>query len=331
MPSVDPAPQTRALGPLEIGVLLAVALFGVTTTQAYAYYRRFPGDSWKLKLFVLVVWLFETLHVVSVAQTLYVCSVRDYNRPQGLVYVPIGILVSFFANGVNSALIQAFFGIRIFRLSKGHYRIIAFLIWFLSAAQFVLAFLPLIAGALMGPIALIDFVSQEDWSVYSTMAISVACDFLIVFGLVYRLWSQRVSARRRTLVIVDKLIAWTIETGLITSTGAALELILFCSNRFNWNWLAIDCILSGLFSNALLANLNSRATLRALDQRSVIELSIPSNSSAGTRTQTVLASDSISSSKSQPLGRIHFAGNGVIEDGLVAKSRTEAPSESDFV
>ncbi|KAJ7054989.1 hypothetical protein C8F01DRAFT_467569 [Mycena amicta] len=276
MPSVNPAPQTQAIGPLEIGVLLAFALFGVTTSQYYTYFCRFPNDSRKLKFFVCIVWLCETTHVISIAHTLYTSSVLDYNHPEGLVYVPTSILVSFFANGLNSAFIQAFFGLRIYRFSDctRYYKIVPVVIWILAAAQFVLAFLPIIAGELLGPIALVDFLTEQNWSVYSTMAISIACDFLIVFGLVYCLWRQRVFAQNRTLVIVDKLIAWTIETGLITSTAATLELILFCTNAFDWRWLAIDCLLSGLFSNTLLANLNSRATLRAIDQPSAVDFSL---------------------------------------------------------
>jgi hypothetical protein len=39
-------------GALQIGVLISYVLFGVTTTQTYIYYSRFPDDSPKLKAFV---------------------------------------------------------------------------------------------------------------------------------------------------------------------------------------------------------------------------------------------------------------------------------------
>jgi hypothetical protein len=39
-------------GVLQIGVLISYALFGVTTTQTYIYYSRFPDDSLKLKALV---------------------------------------------------------------------------------------------------------------------------------------------------------------------------------------------------------------------------------------------------------------------------------------
>ncbi|KAJ7055069.1 hypothetical protein C8F01DRAFT_1373985 [Mycena amicta] len=334
MPSVNPALQTQAIGPLEIGALLAFALFGVTTSQYYTYFCRFPNDSRKLKFFVCLIWLCETTHVVAVGHAVYTSSVLDYNRPEGLIYVPTSILVSFFANRLNSAFIQAFFGLRIYRLDcKPYYKLVPFVIWILAAAQFVLAFSPVVAVAHPGPIALIDFLTEENWSVYSTLSISIACDFLVVVGLVYCLWRRRVFAQNSTLVIVDKLIAWTIETGLITSTAVILELILFCTNAFNWHWLAIDCLLSGLFSNTLLANLNSRATLRAIDQPSAIDFSVQLSTSmrrvsdsATSETMPGSRDRSCSQDKENPshaLGRIRFDSGRDLEESLSTESRTE--------
>jgi hypothetical protein len=39
-------------GAVEIGVLVSYVLFGVTITQTYIYYSRFPDDSRKLKALV---------------------------------------------------------------------------------------------------------------------------------------------------------------------------------------------------------------------------------------------------------------------------------------
>jgi hypothetical protein len=39
-------------GALQIGVFVSHVLFGVTTTQTYIYYSRFPDDSPKIKALV---------------------------------------------------------------------------------------------------------------------------------------------------------------------------------------------------------------------------------------------------------------------------------------
>jgi hypothetical protein len=43
-------------GAYELGVLISYILLGVTTTQAYVYYSRFPNDSRKLKYLVAFMW-----------------------------------------------------------------------------------------------------------------------------------------------------------------------------------------------------------------------------------------------------------------------------------
>ncbi|KAF7327308.1 hypothetical protein MKEN_00308300 [Mycena kentingensis (nom. inval.)] len=262
-----PTPELSIIGPVELGVLMAFILFGLTSSQSYTYYSRFPNDSRKLKVFVAFVWICEAIHVGAIGNYLWETTVVHFEEPEiALVDVPTSMLVSFLVNGVTTGLIEAFFGLRIYRVSKGGYKLIPCIIWLLAFAQLIIPVVPVFTGSSGNP-SLIDFVSEQTWAVYSSMALAAACDFLIVVGLVYFLWQARSDSQRRTIVIVDKLIAWTIETGLITSTAAALELILFAINAVDWRWLTVDCILAGLYSNTLLANLNSRAVLRALDLR----------------------------------------------------------------
>lgn len=47
-----PFPLSTTGGALEIGVLLAVFLFGVLTVQVYIYFDRFPKDPMNIKLMV---------------------------------------------------------------------------------------------------------------------------------------------------------------------------------------------------------------------------------------------------------------------------------------
>jgi hypothetical protein len=40
------------IGALEIGVLLSAFLFGIVTVQTFMYFKKFPNDTWMLKLLV---------------------------------------------------------------------------------------------------------------------------------------------------------------------------------------------------------------------------------------------------------------------------------------
>jgi hypothetical protein len=52
-------------GAYQIGVLVSYALFGVTTTQTYIYYSRFPDDSLKLKTLVCGTIKHKGYHLTS--------------------------------------------------------------------------------------------------------------------------------------------------------------------------------------------------------------------------------------------------------------------------
>ncbi|KAJ6510536.1 hypothetical protein C8R45DRAFT_964440 [Mycena sanguinolenta] len=266
------APQTKVLGPSEIAVLASYALFGVTTSQTYTYFTRFPNDPRILKSLVIFVWSCELAHIVVTANTLYTISVLDFDHPEGLVYVPLPILVSFFINGIIECCVQGFFAFRIYRLSGRRY--IPAVIWTLGFTQLLLSVLPLVSGTLQGLIPIAAFETQQTWVVYSTMGVSAANDLIIATTLVYYLYLERAHAARRTIIVIDKLIQWTIETGVITSTAAFLELIFFATMPLNFYWLAVDILLGELFSNSFLASLNSRTMLRTMNEVSV-DVSLP--------------------------------------------------------
>ncbi|KAJ6572234.1 hypothetical protein B0H19DRAFT_1231766 [Mycena capillaripes] len=73
------------IGALQIGVLVSYVLFGVTTTQTYIYYSRFPEDSRKLKALVGFVWLCELAQALCIGHALYVYTISDYTQPERLL------------------------------------------------------------------------------------------------------------------------------------------------------------------------------------------------------------------------------------------------------
>ncbi|KAF9510113.1 hypothetical protein BS47DRAFT_101034 [Hydnum rufescens UP504] len=63
--------------------------------------------------------------------------------------------------------------------------------------------------------------------------------------------------------MIDRLILYTISTGLITSVLSCIILGTLSKYGFNVSVLAISLPLSGLYSVTMLANLHTRKTLRA--------------------------------------------------------------------
>ncbi|KAF5348095.1 hypothetical protein D9757_013743 [Collybiopsis confluens] len=85
-----------------------------------------------------------------------------------------------------------------------------------------------------------------------------------VNGVAHSLWSDS------TIAVVDKLILWAIETGVVTSLVGIALLICFLASRSTYVWVALTMILPKIFSNAMLANMNSRVTLRQMQSTMVV-------------------------------------------------------------
>ncbi|KAJ7906303.1 hypothetical protein B0H13DRAFT_2021078 [Mycena leptocephala] len=257
MASFDP---NTTIGAYELGVLVSYTLLGVTTTQAYIYYSRFLKDFRGLKYLVAFILSCELAHAICIANTLYRMTVSDYGHPERLVLIPRSLATAVLFSGLVGACVQSFFASRIYRVSKSLY--IPCLSWILSFSGVLGSIAVFVYGLRIKTIP--EFEARCSWLVNSLWSITSANDLIITVTLVYWLHQQRSAAVKRTLAIVDKLIAWTMETGVITSTAGLVSLVCFLIMPGNYIWIAFFVVNARLYSNSLLASLNSRASLRAM-------------------------------------------------------------------
>ncbi|KAJ7886340.1 hypothetical protein B0H13DRAFT_2535094 [Mycena leptocephala] len=250
------------IGAYQIGVLISYVLFGVMTTQTYIYYSRFPDDSPKLKAFVAFFWVCEVTHALCIGHTLYTYTISDYGHPERLDNPETFLVTAAFFAGIIGACAQGFFAFRIYRLSEK--LLIPILCWFMAFLRMLGAIVLLATAGRKIPVKIYEM--HWTWLITALWSVSTANDLVITMALVTILVRQRTYAQRRTVALVDKLIVWTIETGMLTSSAAIAMLACFVAMKTNFIWLGIFAILSRLYSNSLLASLNSRTTLRALNE-----------------------------------------------------------------
>ncbi|KAF8183575.1 hypothetical protein K438DRAFT_1839055 [Mycena galopus ATCC 62051] len=259
------------IGAFQLGVLVSYVLFGVTTTQTYLYYSRFPDDSLKLKALVAFVWVCEFVNTLCIGYTLYVWTISDYSHPERLLSAtPSSLAVAVFVTGIIAAFVPGFFSFRIYRLSKK--LAVPVITW-------IMAFLRLLGGivlfiATLKMKSVEGYVTQWEWLLTFIWAVGSANDLTITATLVFLLHKQRDKAHKRTAVLVDKLILWTIETGLLTSITGLVELACFVTMKDNFIWIAFFAVVTRLYSNSLLA----RESLRAMsDAHLSISLAPPTS------------------------------------------------------
>ncbi|KAJ3923220.1 hypothetical protein F5877DRAFT_74536 [Lentinula edodes] len=292
------------LGVLEIGILISGVLFGVVTTQVYVYHKNFPKDSLWLQLgLVDGMWLIELGHTMCIFHAIYFYTVANYGDPKALLVAPVTLGIAVVLHGITTILgelfssalvlcgaefypsftVQAYFTYRIFRFSKKPYLIPIFST-FLMFAQ-LLAVTTLSAEAIkVAQISLGLYLEKWEWLLLTTLWLRVAADLTISSSLVFFLYRQRDNAYKSTVLVVDRLIRWTIETGVVTRyllyiaiAGKALPerlhlcsmlgiilVISYLTAKENFAWLALFMVLPKVFSNTLLANMNSRASLRTM-------------------------------------------------------------------
>ncbi|KAJ7044032.1 hypothetical protein C8F04DRAFT_1389444 [Mycena alexandri] len=249
---MDSVPSLNStIGVYEIGVLISYVLLGVATTQTYIYYTRFPDDSIKLKTLVAVVWLCEVAHAGCLGHALYTYTITAYMHPDAFVRAPVALGVAVLFAGIIRACVQG---------SASFLRLLG------SIVAFVME---------LHSTSLADYEAQWWWLFTTVWSLSVANDVTITATLVIVLRRRRPNGLQRTTALVDKVIAWTIETGMLTSAVAVVTLTSFITIRGNFIWLATFSITSRLFSNSLLASLNSRTTLRAMNEIPLPSLKLP--------------------------------------------------------
>ncbi|KAJ7729371.1 hypothetical protein B0H14DRAFT_3518321 [Mycena olivaceomarginata] len=232
------------IGAYQIGVLVSYVLFGVMTAQMYIYYSRFPNDDLRLKALVAFVWVFEVSHAICIGHTLYEYTVLDYAHPERILGpVPKSLAISAIFSGMVAVCVQGFFSFRIYVFSQKIY--VPALICILTLLQLV--------GSAWG------------WLLTTIWSITASNDVLVTLSLVTILIRQRSHALRRTVALMDKLILWAIETGMLTSAAALTAVICFVAVGTNFVWLAGHIIVPKVISNSLLANLNSREVLRGMN------------------------------------------------------------------
>ena len=228
------------------------------------YHIAFKKDPLYLKGVVYVLFLIEVVFQALEAHMAWFSLGEGWGQINQLIGFTKGSVAFTTLTGLATSIVHGFYAWRIVALSgrRWHRWVLPIAVGLLSAAQlsmtiYISAFLAenLNAGAAVILVESKNFITS--WFI-----LAVAADVVITVGMTTLL----VTAKRKTSYSptankVGNLIKYTVETGLITSFGALLVLILFLS----WNdgsiyYYIIYYSLGKIYSNTLLATLNSRIT-----------------------------------------------------------------------
>ncbi|KAF5351424.1 hypothetical protein D9758_013524 [Tetrapyrgos nigripes] len=220
-------------GPLFIGTILNWALLGGLTVQAYVYYNSRHRDSKWIQVLV------ATCIVLDIVQTIFA------------THSSWGILI--LGWGDPAALAAPPWTAYTFPVMCGIAKAAAVLTALLALAQFIAGFVGSIKAATVN---ILDIGSLTPvFTVW--LAGSFAVDILIAICMLSILHSSK-SNFGPTNNLIDQLMIRVIHSGAITAVAAGVELILYLTMSQTFVHDTPALFLGKLYSNVLLANLNTR-------------------------------------------------------------------------
>ncbi|KAJ7060866.1 hypothetical protein C8F01DRAFT_1369732 [Mycena amicta] len=244
-------------GAMFIGVLIATFFQGVLTLQAYIYYENFPRDHILLKLLVASVWILDVAHLVLISQSCYHYLVGSWGDNAALLVSTRELDLHLVFVGFASFICQCFFLSRIWSFSQRNW----ILTCALGAPCLVIFVLEAAISAEISRIASVAAFNQFTGEVLTVFALAAAADVAIAMILVWYLQQGKTSFDRSSFVVA-RIVQYTVATGLATSILAVADLIVYLVTPHTFIFIAMHFSMGRMYTNALLATLNSQRKLR---------------------------------------------------------------------
>ncbi|KAJ7195357.1 hypothetical protein GGX14DRAFT_545916, partial [Mycena pura] len=255
MPSVDIAPS---FGSLLIGTYFAIFFQGMLTVQAYVYYESFPNDPMRLKSLVALVWTIDLAHLIVICNGMYIPLVTNWGKIETLGTTIESFNIHILFIGAATILCQGFFIYRVYAFSKKNW-LLSGLLSLAALANLGLAVWLTVRLTVDRSVAVFDTIGPTAIPMFS---IGAGLDVAIAILMVYYLQQGR-TGFARTDFVVTRIIQYVVSTSLATSILALSSVVAYAINPNHFAYIAIHFSLGRMYTNALLATLNSRRQLRS--------------------------------------------------------------------
>ncbi|VDC04857.1 unnamed protein product [Peniophora sp. CBMAI 1063] len=251
------------LAPDLIGTVIGWFLYGVLVLQIYHYRRRRPIDPLAIRATVWGVFMLETILSVVATRVTYALLCEAWGDPRALFMFTVADAFVPIISGLVSGWVQTFYAWRIYGLSN-HARPwsgIALLVLSLMLTSSAAALYSGIKAAQQPDIFALD---DSRPIILLWLSSTFCCDTIVASSMIFILHRMR-----RLLAIADNtdnpfetrltsIIFMTLETCLLTTASIIVMLVFFLTLPHSRLLPMMGFVISKLYSNSLLASLNSR-------------------------------------------------------------------------
>ncbi|KAJ2988376.1 hypothetical protein NUW54_g9133 [Trametes sanguinea] len=163
------------LGAAFLGHVVTTLLYGITSLQAFVYYRHNKTDGAKLKFSVFIIWILDSVHAGLITGAIYWYCITNFTNlfavQRPIWPIPTMIIIS----NVSNSIVRCIFGYRLWKLSN-HNRIFPAVIAFLSIFIFVDA---AYFAAKLYSIPLYSEIIHFSWSLYLGLSVEATVDLIV--------------------------------------------------------------------------------------------------------------------------------------------------------
>ncbi|KAF7349977.1 hypothetical protein MVEN_01298900 [Mycena venus] len=247
------------MGAALIGAFTSVFLYGITTLQTFLYYERFWHEDRRGVKYtkVVLLWLLETVHAALACHFIFRSLVLNFGDFPALEITSLSDDVTHGILGTTIFVVHCFYIHRLWAFTQNI---------FLTGLVFVLAVCHFAFEIVTMAMLVIwrDFREFHRVTPYFTTAMITAifADVIIALSMAMNL-REKQRGIKKTKSLINRLIAYIISTGMLTSVVDIITLGTFLGMPNNFVYLCFLNFITRLYANSMLALLNARASLRS--------------------------------------------------------------------
>ncbi|KAI0036513.1 hypothetical protein K488DRAFT_40942 [Vararia minispora EC-137] len=252
---VHSASRLLSHGPILIGTILNTVLYGISIAQTssdrcpLSTYHR---DKLWMKLIVLLVFVADTMNAVFDVEYTYNSLINHYNDPAAIQKANWALVDHRSPQSIVGTIVQLFFSWRVKVLTGSNIAVACLVVGSIISCLGGIA-----TSIAIGIVPMWQEFQRFEIPVIIWLTISALVDSTITIIMVWHLRRHK-RGFKVSDDILDKLIRLTVQTGMITSLWAIVDLVVFLAIPTGLH-LIFNFPLGKLYSNSLLSSLNSRA------------------------------------------------------------------------
>ncbi|KAF9513486.1 hypothetical protein BS47DRAFT_971241 [Hydnum rufescens UP504] len=220
-------PHLPRLSTNRVNIFRWLVLWQPPHRSISTYYHAFPNDRRPLKLAVAFLWTVDALQLACVSRSLYWWFVINYSNPLALGWATWEFAVYQINTVCASVTVQTFFAYRVYSLSANLYA--GVLVQVLVLLQFGFGAATAIRANMNLEFQVI--VKECTWLVVSWLTVQATADIVIATSMCLLLRRRR-TGFQKTDSVINRMVLYTISTGLITSVLSCFLLVVVRLSNF---------------------------------------------------------------------------------------------------